>query len=167
MFSPFSSSKSKASEEKEHLTILDERMNRLEEKIDLTNQKLDQILEKLTDNRDFYTNYIKQNHDITEQVIAILQENRKLYLKAFQEVEGKETEALDTTKDLLFSLEKQNRVLKENLESPYLIPRMYNHFWRTTSFKRPANVPLSMLGAGTPLMHQIMREEDLETLPNP
>lgn len=153
----------KSSSKKNEWEIIDvqfrERIDNLEHQIKETNVKLDRILQILTDNRTLYTNYIKQNHEITEKVISILEENRKIYLKAFDEVEDKENATLDKTKDLAENLKKQNEMLEKNAHSPFVIDRLYNHFWRTTA-PRPGTMPLSMIGAGIPIINELMRDDD-------
>ena len=116
-----------------------DKVEELEEKILSLSSKIDNIEVILMQNRTLYTNFIKENHEITKTVVDILRENRRIYLDAFDEVEHKEDENIKALKPILEDVSRQNEMLKKNMSSPFLNDRLHYRYWRSKAC--PGGIP--------------------------
>ncbi len=113
--------------------LLANKISSLENKLNSLETKLDKILQKDTDienilqeNKKIYISLMKQNQELSQKNMEILNSNRKVYVEALEKLDTNETEV----KEILEKLEKDNRdIANSNILSE---SRIYNRYWRSS-----------------------------------
>lgn len=118
------------------MSEFDKLANKLDEVFNKMDKRIDRLETILLENRDLYTNFIKKNQEITEKVVAILEENRRIYLEAFTEVENKEDENLKALKPILEDMSRQNEIITQKMASPFLTDRIHYRKWRSLAYHK-------------------------------
>lgn len=108
------------------ITSLEDKLNNLEAKLDKILEKDTNIENILQENKKIYISLMKQNQELSQKNMEILNSNRKAYVEALEKLDSNESEV----KEILEKLEQDNRDMADgNILSE---SRIYNRYWRSS-----------------------------------
>lgn len=115
--------------------LLSNRLNNIEDKLDKVLGQLNVVTEYnrniesiLQENKKIYISLMKQNQELSQKNMDILNNNRKQYIEALEKLDENENEV----KTILEKLEEDNRNLSNNINNTSNECRVYNRYWRSS-----------------------------------